>query len=576
MSNITLSVYKIFLKNIFSFGSFVDGFKKGAKGIIKNILLILCFIYCFGVFGFMFYSNMYTSYQAFKSAGNPELMTIFAVLYSFIAIFVFGMISAASNYYTGSGEEQFLAMPLPAKSLFTAKIGITFVTDAIIGILLYSLAAGIYGYYEGLLRKPSFYLGVIITAITIAIICVFIIYFLLVMILTLFPAFRKRKILNGIASAILIIFALVYSLNSTSSIIALDEGTSLTQLLPLIEAVENIQQNGKVFAFLAKSMNGNWLSIICLALIFAIILFALIPLLSGLYLRSLNGFAEVKAKKMSEEEAEKVLKKETKKQSLFHALYVRDVRTVLREPTFFANGPLIIIVFPLIMVVSLVAGFISSSGGNIEELIQEVRGFWFDIPSEKIDLVKFYIVLIASGFGIFMANATSIAATSFSREGKSLYDLKAMPIEPESIAQAKFWHAFTYVGIAILMIWVCLIAGWLFLDIPLKGGEVFLILTYTAMLTADVSLPLVIVEMFLDTINPKLEWENPMAAFKQNLNSVFSAFITMGVVALYIGLAFVLPKNETGHLIMIVIFCLIGVILSQFYFKYANKKIPKM
>lgn len=576
MNNITISLFKIFFKNIFAPGAFAEGFKKGAKGIIKNICIILVMLYCMGTFGFMFFANMLANYNAFKAVGNPGLMTLFGMFFSFVAIFVFGLISAASNYYTGCGEEQFLAMPLPQKSIFTAKVGITFVTDALLGIFFYSLAAGIYGYYEGLLRNPAFYIGTLITAITLAVTSVFIIYFLLVMILTLVPAFRKRKILNGIASTILIIFALVYSLNSTKAMVAMDEGTLMKVSSPLIAMMEKLQNNSRVLNFLSQGMNGNWLTILCLAVLFALILFVFIPLLSGLYLKSLNGFADVKTKKMNEKETVAVMNRETKKQSLFHALYIRDVRSVLREPVFFSNGPLMVFLFPVIMVISMVAGLTASGTESTSSIIQQIHAAWFDIPSANLPTIKYYIVLVASGFAIFMANATSLAGTSFSREGKSLYDLKAMPIEPETIVMAKFWHAFTYAGIGYLMICLCMIVGRIVLDIPLNGKEMFLLLFYVLCLTEAVSLPLVYIEMFIDTINPKLNWENPMAAFKQNMNALFSAFITMGVVALYVGLAFVTPKNETGHLIMIVVFNLIGVILGQVYYKYAKKKFPKM
>ena len=43
--NTLWSVFKIFASNIFSFGNFAEGFKKGIKGILKNILVIVMFLY---------------------------------------------------------------------------------------------------------------------------------------------------------------------------------------------------------------------------------------------------------------------------------------------------------------------------------------------------------------------------------------------------------------------------------------------------------------------------------------------------------------------------------------------------
>ena len=71
-------------------------------------------------------------------------------------------------------------------------------------------------------------------------------------------------------------------------------------------------------------------------------------------------------------------------------------------------------------------------------------------------------------------------------------------------------------------------------------------------------------------------WETPTAAFKQNVNAVVSSFISMGVVAIFVVLIFIMPKNTIGMLLIIAIFAVISAPLGYFYFKYAVKKIPKM
>ena len=90
------------------------------------------------------------------------------------------------------------------------------------------------------------------------------------------------------------------------------------------------------------------------------------------------------------------------------------------------------------------------------------------------------------------------------------------------------------------------------------------------------SLVLVFGEMFIDTFNPKLQWENPIAAFKQNVNAVVSSFITMGVVALFIVLMIFLPRNNLGIIITGLIFTVLAAPLGYLYFRYAVKRIPNM
>ena len=95
-------------------------------------------------------------------------------------------------------------------------------------------------------------------------------------------------------------------------------------------------------------------------------------------------------------------------------------------------------------------------------------------------------------------------------------------------------------------------------------------------ITLLVSLVLIFTEMFIDTVNPKLQWENPPAAFKQNINAVVSSFISMGVVGLFIVLMIFLPKTALGMLLIGVIFAVIAAPLGFLYFRYAVKRIPKM
>jgi hypothetical protein len=175
-----------------------------------------------------------------------------------------------------------------------------------------------------------------------------------------------------------------------------------------------------------------------------------------------------------------------------------------------------------------------------------------------------------------MCNCTNVASTSFSREGKALYDLKAMPITCDTIVLVKFWHAFMYCIIAVAVSSVYFSAGVAVIGFPFTAGEVLDVIVKGGVLGLLGSLVLVFGEMFIDTVNPKLLWESPTAAFKQNVNAVVSSFISMGVVAIFVLLIFVMPKNTLGELLITAIFAVISAPLGYFYFKYAVKKIPKM
>lgn len=131
--------------------------------------------------------------------------------------------------------------------------------------------------------------------------------------------------------------------------------------------------------------------------------------------------------------------------SVFHALFMRDVRNVVREPAFFANGPLFVFLFPVIFVLSFSIGFVAS-GQSLVELLSDLQMSILEIPAEKFASIKYYVTLGGAAFTVFSGTFSNLATTSFSREGKSLNDLKAMPLKFDMIVKVKFWHAMLYVG----------------------------------------------------------------------------------------------------------------------------------
>lgn len=579
----TTSLFKIFATNIFSFNGMTDSIKKGWKGIIKAILLGLLFLYVVVVFIGMYSMIMFSIYSSLKDAGTTNLMPVISMIAAFCVIFFFGISSVATNYFTGNGEEQFLSMPVTPAQFFGAKFGVSVISDAFIGFGFFAISSGIYGYNEHLLTKPLFYVGTLVSAAAISLIAIAFIYFLLIILLYFVPALRKKSILTGVASVFIIAFAACYGfINSQfgskmgTAVATGDMGQMAEIANPIVSYFRNMDSALSFLKFISNALNGHVVPILILVVVSAAIIFVYIPLMGKLYVKTLNGFTDIKTKKLSAEKAEETIK-EIKINSVFKAFYLRDLRTVLREPTFFANGPLMIILLPVIMTVSIVFSLFVQGGESFNELKNVLTEALGKLSPEDFTKVKFYIVLIAAAVANFMGNSTSIASSSFSREGKSLYDLKAMPVTNLMLAKVKFWHAFTYVLVTDVIIVVYLFIANLILGAPFELSVLLGIFIMIIVINTAVSLPIVIFDMFMDTVNPKLNWENPIAAFKQNMNSIIAVFATMIIDGLFVILGvFVLPKSLVGLIILAVIFVIIGAPVGVAYFKYAEKRITKM
>ncbi len=571
------NLFKILNTSTLNVGGFLEGFKKGPKGIIKNIFIILFAIYVIAVMIGMYTAYMIATYKFLAASGNQEAMPFITMLVALLIIMFFGFTSVAASYYTGSSEEFLMSLPLTPGQFFGAKFAVSFVSDAIMGLGMFAISSIVYGVNEGLLTNPLFYIGFLVAALAFSLAAVFVIYLLFILILYFIPALRKKKLMTVVATVLLIAFCIFYGLMNSSISMSFSNPKFMGEKMgSSIEKLFGLSDKMPVFMYISGALKGKILPILILAALSALILFVLVPFFGKLYIKTLDGFADVKSKKITAQKAEEVIEKDVRSVSVFHALFVRDYRNVVREPAFFANGPLFVYLFPVIFILSFSVGFIAS-GEGLGVIISAFQSKLAELTPESLKSAKYFVTLGSAAFVVFTGTFANLATTSFSREGKSLNDLKAMPIDFNLIVKVKFWHALLYVGIAnVIMIFLLTLAYFL-LQVPLTFTDLFSICFMTVLLSVSVSLLLIFIDMFIDTLNPKLNWETPMAASKQNFNVLWSMLLSMLTVGLVvILLVFALPKSMISLVILSIIYVIIAAPVGAAYFRYAEKRLKEM
>ncbi|MBP5567983.1 MAG: hypothetical protein J6X54_02030 [Treponema sp.] len=565
-------LFKLLASNVYDFSAIKDGFKKGPKGIIKSLGLILLFGFVF-VYFLIFFGNLIINiYNTLEPENATNAIPGLLILFSMVFTFYFGFTAVSVSYYTGSGEEQLMSLPLSPRQLLSAKILMSVASELPMNILFVCVGTCVYGYKEGLLSNPSIYIGMIVVSIVNCLLFLSIIYGIFVLLLTLIPALRKKSVLQGIATVFLLSFVAVFSFITSSSDNAV--GEKIRQSLAESSLIE-IARNS-VVGFYGSALTGNWLALLTVIAIGAIIFFGLVPLYSKLYKKSLDGFSNVRSKKMDNTQAEKLIQSDSKRNSVLKALYLRDIRTVFREPAFFANGPLMVFLLPAICIISILTSTSMMDKqifDKLQTLIQK-----FTLP-EGEELMKI-IYIAAMGTAAFISLFTSmvnVAATSFSREGKAIHDLQAMPIEPGTIVFAKFWHAITYSVIGSVIINGLLLGLVIYLKAFFILPKVAEIIVMNVVVTMSFSVLFITIDMFYDTLNPKLNWENPQAAVKNNMNALLSFVTNLVLDVIVYSLIFaVFPKNYIGFILSVVIILVLAIPAAGLYFKYAAKKVSRM
>ncbi|HOE09290.1 MAG TPA: hypothetical protein PLV89_10515 [Treponemataceae bacterium] len=578
---ITLHLLKLFLDNRFSLKDFLQNFRKGGKETGKNIAYIALFLYVAVVFGGMLFFYVTTLYGTFKEAGIQSFVLLLLSISATFLTLIFGFLQALSMYVTNSTEENLLALPLSPKSLFAAKFLQIYVIELLLGAAILLFGTGIYGFYEGLLTSPVFYITAITGSLTLPLIPITITFILLVAIFSAGKSALNKKVLTVISTVMLIGVMLGFNFFYQKSLQNLNDSAYILEMyesgnFSIVNTIAAFYPPAQWYVSAITANNiSSILPILLLLTLPSALAFLCIVVLAKPYVKSIIGFNEESSKKMNKEEAREFLSTDIKSTPLFWAVFKRDILTVLKEPSFFFNGPFVIILLPVVMAIS-VLGTLPKDG--LDGLRTVLSNFGTaDFSQSQLELMFFIITGILSAMIVFMGTSTSISATAFSREGKGLAVLKALPIPVKTLLTAKIGHAMIYAVFALLLIGIPSLILLHFEELHISSANIILIMSCTVLLSMSLCFLMHLLDIWIDTARPKLNWETPTSAFKQNLNSVISVFLSMGLIILLAVLAIFVLKKTMITLILLSCVILIGdIILWRVYVRWAEKRLAAM
>ena len=104
MFSIILKLCKIMASGSSIFQQLSVNIKKGPKGVIKSIFLIILALYLVCVLCGMYIVFMINTYKVLSAAGNTHLMPLVSMMAAISVILFFGFTSVAASYYTGQTD----------------------------------------------------------------------------------------------------------------------------------------------------------------------------------------------------------------------------------------------------------------------------------------------------------------------------------------------------------------------------------------------------------------------------------------------------------------------------------------
>lgn len=534
---------------------------KSPRQVLKGIGMGLLILYGLGSIAVMFVAINMANYEAYSRINLQELIILNNLIMIVISTFIFSIIMAMSVYFLSNAEISFQAFPLKPWQIFGSKLLVVYISEAVISLLIMLPMIIIFAVKE----QPGlpFYVYGILVALLLPVVPICFTFAVLVPVMRLFRFMRRKNIMLTVAGIIGIAFMIVFQVYYQRNMLLINNPEYFAQIMndpnPWLTQVASVYPPVMMFwkslsgyagaEGLAYMIAGTGLSAAAVGLA--------VLLLSRAYTSSLIGFNEQSLRKLADSDA--YISKSFRSRPVMLNLIRREWNLMNREPVYFFNGPFIIFLFPLILVIM----FFAQRSVLEEQLgVANIINFIENLVDSPM------AVLAAAGVGGFLGTSTLVASTSWSRDAKFLPQIKSLPINPGSYGLAKLLHSLL-IGVAGIIV------GTLPVIIILRLSLLKIILSL-GMAVGYVWL-LNIGGLYLDTAVPKLKWDSPVAASKQNLNGIAAVLGTMGVLALIGAAIYFLKINIYGYFFLITLPLLTAAgFLTWKYPAFAVKRMMKI
>ncbi len=512
-----ISLLKTSLNVNFGISALRYRFTKEKNRLWEPILIALAIIFGVGSLVVMYTLLLLGVYMAGAAINRPELVLTLAFFMAQFIVLLFGIFYIMSAFYFSEDMNILVPLPLKPYQVLGSKFFVIMVNEYLILLPMLLPAIFIFGVemHMGIaywLKGIFVILGAPIIPLVIA--AVFI------LILMRFVNLRKSKdLLMIIGSLLAILFAV--GINYFTQRIPESNPEKFMQDI-LASQTGVIEAIGRKFPpslwmtyGLSKSGLEGW-GYFALYIIVCIILLAFLLWLSNqIFYKGLLSGQEVgrKKKRLSIEQIKDYSQKVS---NPVIALFWKEWKLFIRTPIYAMNGLAGMIMVPFLMLMPFMV-----QGGEMEQLLSMARTPEFLMPATLGGLALL----------LFTSTINLVACTAISREGSTFWISKMIPISPRRQATAKLLHGMAISGLGILVTIVVLAV-----ILPLPFERILIILILGSLGTFLLN----ILNLVIDIVRPKLEWNDPQEAVKQNLNGLFSILVTILFMALFGGLTAIL------------------------------------
>lgn len=477
-----------------------------------SLIIILPFVVVSGLFVYTV-TNSLVEYN-YETIGL-EFMCILLCVFTFI--FSFSVV--LNELYFTSDIENLLPLPIRARQIVGAKVASIFCAESLVQLLV--IFFSVVGFFFALgLPFKNFLLG-ILGMVTLPIIPIIYCSIISLLIMSFTRLIKNKETIRkvGLGFVLVILMLFVYFLGALQNF----------DLELYIEGFVNGDQTflhvmrgilPHINLFIDILVTGSIRSLLLYILVNIGFIVVLLGLADVCYFKGVVGLSskDTESKKSSSNILNNI-----KVENPTNSYFKKEIFTLFRTSSYFLNCILINFIWPIFVYVICKLKFPDLTLSKLKNLVTS---------TDNNTLIIIFMFVI--GVSILLPALNSIASSSFSREGKNFYFMKYIPMDYSSQVSVKLLVSFiiAFIGINVFSLIFYLVIG-----LKVSISFIFLIISFLAVLFIC-SLGIII-----DSINPKLVWDDELNALRENSNNFIVMGISIFMFIVLAGLCYLLYKS---------------------------------
>lgn len=471
--------------------------------------------------------------------------------------FVFGLNVIFSVFYFSGDIENLLPLPLKPYQIIGSKFTAALIGESVMEFIIiiaafagYIISAGL-PFYTWFIAVFGMFTLPVIPLVYCSVIC------MLVMLLT--RVVKNKDTVNKITGVltVLIIIGLAVMLGNSGGFdtghLAISIASSSNPLLNVMNCIfPHIQ-------FLVSAMSGNLLINLLIYIAINVVYVVLFMLFAqAVYFRTVVGINQSSA---SQHHSFSSVISSLKEHSASYSYFKKEIKLLFRTPAYFMNCIIINFLWPVLMYLVVM----------LQGQTNFLDSFVYGIRSGD-ELSVLILIIAISALSVLITAANSIASSAFTREGKHFAFVKYIPLSYMAQINIKSLVSIIISGIGMLI--YVIVAG-ILLNLGIK-----LIIFCCIVSLLSVSF-VSYFGIFMDSINPKLIWDDELNALRGNYNIFFNMAMAILLEGIVCTGAYLLFKfTNIGALMIILIMFVVLMILNAvcylLCYKTATKNIDNL